>query len=73
MRAPVQFKDRTMSADPSLIGRKVIKRSGKPFKSGDKVGTIKGFVKHPKLEVTCFTFDEDDSYVACYQCVTVNM
>lgn len=68
-RLPVQFEDRNMMADWSLLGQTVIKRSGKPFKSGQKVATIRGFVKHPDLGITCFTFNEDDSYVACYQCV----
>ncbi len=54
--------------DMSLIGCSVKKVSGKPFKSGLKTNTIKGFMRHPQINRKAFTFFEDDSYVACYMC-----
>ena len=59
----------------SMIGMKVVKREEgrkhKPFKSGLKINTVKGVVAHPHLHVPAFTFEEDDSYVACYVCFPV--
>ena len=50
------------------MGKRCRKRSGKPFKSGLKVNTIKGVVVHPTLNIPAYTFSEDDSYVECRQC-----
>ena len=51
------------------IGRKVYKEgSGKPFKSGFKINTVKGVVNHPILNIPAYTFEEDDSYVECRRC-----
>jgi hypothetical protein len=50
---------------------RVEKKSRKPFKSGEKINTVKGLTKHPKLDIMCYTFYEDDSYVECRQCVEV--
>jgi hypothetical protein len=47
------------------IGDKVTKISGKPFKSGNKVNTIKGFcvnTEDPKQR-NAATFEEDNSVV----------
>lgn len=51
-------------------GTQVVKFSGKPFKSGAKVATIKGLVESPyKIDpetgkgVPSYTFVEDDSIV----------
>lgn len=55
-----------------LIGKKVCKPlSGKPFKSGSKINTVKGIIKHPILNIPAFTFNEDDSYVECRRCEEV--
>jgi len=43
------------------VGDKIAKRSGKPFKSGRKVNTIKEFVVHPQTGQPGITFEEDDS------------
>lgn len=52
-----------------LIGKKVCKPlSGKTFKSGSKVNTVKGIINHPVLNIPAFTFNEDDSYVECRRC-----
>lgn len=61
-----------------MIGQKIKKRSGnnnqkepKPFKSGLKVNTVKGIINHPQLNCPAYIFEEDDSYVACKDCVAV--
>lgn len=51
-----------------LIGRLVIKKSRKPFKSGVLVNTVKGIVPHPHIDEMAFTFVEDDSVVAAHIC-----
>lgn len=54
------------------IGKQVCKRpSGKPFKSGNKINTVKGIINHPQLNIPAFTFEEDDSYVECRKCEIV--
>jgi hypothetical protein len=55
------------------VGQKVRKISGKPFKSGNKVGTVKRVEVDPKLDfsykarhnkyVVWVSFEEDDSLV----------
>jgi len=47
------------------IGDKVVKKSGKPFKSTNKVATIKGFLVNPQSPKGCMaaSFLEDDSLV----------
>lgn len=61
------------------IGRKCRKRpiddknlkkyKQKPFKSGFKVNTISGVIKHPNLEgQMAYIFEEDKSYVECRRC-----
>jgi hypothetical protein len=47
------------------IGRKCIKKSPKPFKSGGKTNTIKAVINHPHLNIPAYIFYEDDSYVEC--------
>ena len=56
-------------------GTKVVKFSGKPFKSGEHVNTVKCVVEHPnKIDkntgrgVPAYTFYEDDSIVECASC-----
>jgi hypothetical protein len=59
-----------LGIDPvTLIGRQCRKTgSGKPFKSGLAVNTIKGVINHPILAIPAFTFVEDESYVECRRC-----
>jgi hypothetical protein len=53
----------------SLIGQKVEKKSGKPFKSKLKANTVKAVVDHAVLHgEKAFTFVEDDSQVSVVQC-----
>ena len=50
-------------------GTRVVKVSGKPFKSGDKTATIKAVVDHPVLAgVRAYSFEEDDSVVRASYC-----
>lgn len=51
-----------------LIGKKVQKLSGKPFKSGFKVNTIKAFVVNPNTYLPAYLFEEDDSTVDMRTC-----
>jgi len=51
------------------IGRRVRKRSVRPFKSGQRSNTVKGIIEHPILKgKPAFTFNEDDSFVGCDVC-----
>lgn len=56
------------------IREKVSKNmSGKPFKSGEKINTVKGIITHPILKIPAFVFFEDDSYVECRRCLKVTI
>lgn len=62
------------------VGTKVSKLSGKPFKSGFVVNTVKGVVEHPnKIDpetntgVPAYTFFEDDSIVEAAACTMANL
>ena len=60
------------SWQPLPVGTKVVKKSGKPFKSGLKQATVKGVVEHPHLiGIDAYIFEEDDSYVRCDTCWAV--
>jgi len=49
----------------TLIGKKVKKKSGKPFKSTFWTNTVKNIVDHPyRANTKAFTFVEDDSCVS---------
>lgn len=51
---------------------KVSKYSRKPFKSGNKVNTVKGEVVHPITGRPAFTFYEDESIVEQQMCLEYN-
>lgn len=61
-----------MEYSSDFIGKRVYKNrkspTPKPFKSGNKVNTVKGIINHPHLNIPTFVFLEDDSYVACRTC-----
>ena len=57
---------------PLVIGTKAVKYSGKPFKSGLKVGTILGLTENPHTGKVAYTFEEDGSVVDAYQCKVVS-
>ncbi|MEI2465061.1 hypothetical protein V8V74_12575 [Niallia taxi] len=51
-----------------MIGRKVVKKS-EPFKSKNKINTVKDVIRHPHCEREYdFTFEEDDSSVSTGVC-----
>jgi len=55
-----------------MVGMRVKKPSGKPFKSGNKINTVKEIVDHPNSPregTKAFSFYEDDSVVDCNSCV----
>lgn len=60
------------------IGKRVKKRPNeretrlKPFKSKNRINTIKGVINHPILNIPAYTFIEDDSYVECRRCEIVD-
>jgi len=58
----------TIQKYESWIGSTVSKVSGRPFKSGLKVNTVKGVTDHNVLHIPAFTFFEDDSIVECRRC-----
>lgn len=47
---------------------KVIKKSGKPFKSGLKVNTVKSTTTNQNTLREAYIFEEDDSVVDVIQC-----
>jgi len=51
------------------IGKRVHKGwSGKTFKSGQHINTVKGIIDHPELHIPAYTFEDDNSYVECRRC-----
>lgn len=55
------------------VGKKVRKTSGKPFKSGLLMNTIKCIVPHPyKDGCLAYGFEEDDSFVEARICELEN-
>lgn len=59
----------------AMVGKRVMKKSRsnnkvtpKPFKSTFRVNTVKACVKVPETDHMVFLFEEDESFVRCYQC-----
>jgi hypothetical protein len=52
-----------------LVGKRVVKKSRKPFKSGNVTGVVKGVVLHPYKPGwnLAFSFEEDDAVVSVEQ------
>ena len=46
-----------------LIGKKVKKLSGKPFKNGERINTVKNILINPKTDKVALTFENDKSIV----------
>ena len=63
--------DKKMLSKPELIGKQVRKTSNKPFKSGNKINTVKGIMVNPQTQRPAFFFADDDSNVECWRCVGV--
>jgi len=64
-----KFENESVDLYQHLIGQLVKKRSNKPFKSGNKVNTVKGITTHNETMRLGFTFEDDDSVVECWRCV----
>lgn len=69
------FNDTDYQAWHALVGKKVWKNpkttskfQPKPFKSGNKVNTVKAIVAHDHTTNLAFTFVEDNSQVECFRC-----
>ena len=56
-----------------VLGEKVEKISGKPFKSGSKIATVKDICVNPNTILVAFTFIEDDSIVDAWKCKLVDV
>lgn len=67
-----KFENETIHQYQHLIGHQVYKRSNKPFKSGNKVNTVKSITVHTETARLGFTFEEDDSVVECWRCLKVD-
>jgi len=50
------------------LNKFVYKTSGKPFKSGDKLGKPVKIIEHPQLHIPAFVMKDDGSYVECRRC-----
>lgn len=55
--------------DQLPIGSIVVKRSGRPFKSGRISNTIKGYTINEQTKLPAYIFDEDDSNIECFRCI----
>ena len=53
------------------IGRQVEKFSGKPFRNGEKIGTVKGIELHTITTRPAYVFEEDNGQVECWRCRVV--
>lgn len=51
----------------AMIGEQIVKRSGKPFKSGKKVGLAMNVCVHDHTTNLAFLMD-DGSQVECWRC-----
>lgn len=57
------------------VGQQIVKRSGKPFKSGDKIGTIAALccnLQHPR-RVLAYVMKEDESIVNVDICTEIGV
>jgi hypothetical protein len=51
------------------IGTAIVKESRKPFKSGNKLDFIIGYMEHhPVTENVCYTLRDSDTYVEARMC-----
>jgi hypothetical protein len=67
-------KDITNKTEPKYhlwVKQEVKKFSNKPFKSGKKIGIIKGLTLNENSHKTAFIMD-DDSVVDCFRCELIN-
>lgn len=50
------------------VGKTIMKKSAKPFKSGFKMNTVAGITINPNTSKLAFSFAEDQSVVDCDYC-----
>ncbi len=60
-------KSVTLAECESLVGKSVIKVSGKPFKSGLKANVVRAVTVNPHTDRLAFTFFDDDSIVDAWK------
>jgi hypothetical protein len=51
---------------------KVKKKSGKPFKSGIRIATVKSATTNPNTGMPAYTFEEDNSVVDIRQLIEIS-
>lgn len=56
----------------SYIGKRVVKKSNRPFQSGNKVNTVAGVTTNPHTDKVAFSFEEDPSVVDAFICRVVS-
>ncbi len=54
------------------IGTLVVKKNGKPFKSGKLINTVKGHIVNPNTANMAYVFEEDDSIVDIANCTEID-
>ena len=52
----------------NYVGKQIVKRSGKPFKSGNKVGVVENMSINPNTGRKAFLMRDDQTLVDCHQC-----
>lgn len=69
------FTEAEVASWNTMVGKRVWKNpkttskfQPKPFKSGNKVNTVKAIVVHEQTGRPGFSFLEDDSVVECFRC-----
>ena len=71
------MKEITLEEAKTNIGRQVAKKSGKPFKSGNKINTVTDVIevevpyKNATIKRAAYKFAEDDSWVTVEMCKTL--
>ena len=70
---PLTYKNFMLIHYPGFRKDKLVvaKKSGKPFKSGQKTATVKSIILNPVINEPAYTFLEDASFVNICQCVEV--
>lgn len=59
----IEADNKTWIIGRTLVGTRVKKNSGRPFKSGNKVNIVKDVVRNPNTNLWAVSFFEDDSAV----------
>ena len=73
------MKEITLEEAKANIGKQVVKKSGKPFKSGNKINTVTDVIEvdvpynhnTTTIKRAAYKFVEDDSWVTAGMCKTI--